>query len=537
MDSEKHFPYLIIGAGPAGLQMAYTLGKQGDRYLVLERSEQPGNFFATFPRHRKLLSINKVFTGCQDLDSRLRYDWNSLLSDDEELLFSRYSRDYFPNASDLQRYLADFASRHRLNVRCGANVARVAKPQDRFEVQLEDGSALTCDRLLVATGLFKPNLPVIQGLELCEHYVDFSVDPAEFADQKVMIIGKGNSAFETAEALTAVTRKIQVCGPNYVRLAWVSHFVGDVRAINNNFLDTYHLKGQNNILDGEPIRVSRRDDGQLAVDVYFASRRCTLTYECDRVLLCTGFRFDGSIFDPSCQPDLAYGGALPAMTSEWESTNIRDLYFLGTLMQMRDRKKTMSSFIHGFRHNLAALDQMFDRKYRGKDWQQVSEIPLEPKALADKVIERVSTAPAMFLQPGFLCDLLSISREENRAFYYEDMPRDYIRDTEGSRHDDFDVISLEYGHVDGYHDPFAMPRGVGVVEDFYLHPILRRFEGGAEAGQFFLPDDLDNDWRLIPSNREALEQYFAERLSGRAPSAQLSGRSYGIMTDASTDGR
>ncbi|MCA9681728.1 MAG: FtsX-like permease family protein [Myxococcales bacterium] len=64
MDSQ--FDYLIIGAGPAGLQLGFHLEQAGLRYRILEASDAPGAFFREFPRHGKLISINKVFTGTDD---------------------------------------------------------------------------------------------------------------------------------------------------------------------------------------------------------------------------------------------------------------------------------------------------------------------------------------------------------------------------------------------------------------------------------------------------------------------------------------
>ncbi|MEU8386157.1 NAD(P)-binding domain-containing protein, partial [Streptosporangium sp. NPDC048865] len=55
--------YVVIGAGPAGLQLGYFLGREGRSYLILEAGPGPGTFFRTFPRHRQLISINKRHTG------------------------------------------------------------------------------------------------------------------------------------------------------------------------------------------------------------------------------------------------------------------------------------------------------------------------------------------------------------------------------------------------------------------------------------------------------------------------------------------
>src|SRR5580692_8704058 len=83
--------YLIIGAGPAGLQLAAELGEAGHDYLVLESGTAPGTFFTRFPRHRQLISINKPHTGTTDPELNLRMDWNSILSSDPDLTFTRYS--------------------------------------------------------------------------------------------------------------------------------------------------------------------------------------------------------------------------------------------------------------------------------------------------------------------------------------------------------------------------------------------------------------------------------------------------------------
>src|SRR5215217_7883647 len=130
--------YLVIGAGPAGLQLGYFLGQAGRDYHILEAGPSPGTFFRTFPRHRRLISINKPHTGWDDPELNLRMDWNSLLSDDRRLLFTRYSPRYFPDADDMVRYLEDFAWVSRLRIQYDARVAHVAR-DGAFRVTDEQG--------------------------------------------------------------------------------------------------------------------------------------------------------------------------------------------------------------------------------------------------------------------------------------------------------------------------------------------------------------------------------------------------------------
>ena len=51
--------------------------------------------------------------------------------------------------------------------------------------------------------------------------------------------------------------------PRPVELAWKTHFLGDLRAVNNNFMDTYILKGQNSVLDADIDLIERVGDEYL----------------------------------------------------------------------------------------------------------------------------------------------------------------------------------------------------------------------------------------------------------------------------------
>ena len=152
MRSEDHiYEYLIIGAGPAGLQLGYYLTRSGRDYLILEASDRAGSYFEKFPRHGQLISINKVHTGYDDPEANLRWDWNSLLTDEADLLFKDYTRDYFPAARHLVRYLGEYAERHGLAIRFGSRAAKVSK-NGHFELVDEAGRTFKSHRLIVATG-------------------------------------------------------------------------------------------------------------------------------------------------------------------------------------------------------------------------------------------------------------------------------------------------------------------------------------------------------------------------------------------------
>ncbi|MCP2245126.1 NAD(P)-binding domain-containing protein [Lentzea aerocolonigenes] len=173
--------YLVIGAGPAGLQMGRFLHRAGRDYVILEAEPGPASFFRMFPRHRVLST-----------------DDNSLF---DGVPFSRYSKRSFPDADDLVRYLEDFA--RPLNVRYNTPVTDL----DRYQA----------GHVIIATGK-KPHVPSIPGIEHAETYASASTDPTAYAGKRVLIIGRGHSAFETADNISTTARLTHTVGRTVQRI-------------------------------------------------------------------------------------------------------------------------------------------------------------------------------------------------------------------------------------------------------------------------------------------------------------------------------
>ncbi|NED72328.1 NAD(P)-dependent oxidoreductase [Streptomyces sp. SID9944] len=529
--------YLIIGAGPAGLQLAASLERDGADYVVLERGSGPGTFFTRFPRHRRLISINKVHTGYDDPELRLRMDWNSLLSDDPELLFTRYGRRYFPPADDMVRYLSDYAARTGVRVRYDTAVERISRDdgdgagdgdgdgdESVFTVTDRTGNTWRTRRLVVATGVPLPNLPSVPGIELAERYDTFDPDPQSFTDQRVLVIGRGNSAFETADSLMETAAVIHVIGSGSLRLAWQSHYVGHLRAVNNNFLDSYQLKSQNAVLDGRVLAVREEEDGFRVPVAFERVEEVVKDLRYDRVIVATGFRMDVSVFDDTCVPDLIVDGRFPALTPVGESVNVPGLYFAGTLMQGADFKKATTGFIHGFRYSVRALHRALRQRHHGEPWP-TRDLGDTVEAAVDAVVSRVNRSSALWQQFGVLGDLLLVG-PDGALRYAEEVP---VRHVPGAvRAGDFGaadahaVITLEYGADHDRVDPFDVTAGrtnqqdVRGLDGRYLHPVVRWYRAGAFVAEHHLTENLENEWDSEEIHRAPLRAFLAAH-RGPAP--------------------
>ncbi|MFF1920297.1 NAD(P)-binding domain-containing protein [Streptomyces sp. NPDC058221] len=519
--------YLIIGAGPAGLQLAAFLERDGADYVVLERGSGPGTFFTRFPRHRNLISNNKVHTGYDDPELRLRMDWNSLLSDDPELLFTRYSPRYFPPADDLVRYLSDFASRTGVRVRYDTAVETVSRDDEGFTVTDHTGKQWRARRLVTATGMTLPNLPSVPGVELAEHYDTIDTDPESYTDQRVLIIGRGNSAFETAENLMENAAVIHLVGSGSLKMAWRTHYVGHLRAVYNNFLDSYQLKSQNALLDGRVLAIHRDEDGFRVPVAFERADEVVKDLRYDRVIIATGFRFDASVFDSTCTPDLIVDGRFPALTPIGESVNVPGLYFAGTLMQGRDFRKSTTGFIHGFRYAVRALHRGLRQRHHGEPWP-VTELGDATQRAVDAVIARVNRSSALWQQFAVLGDLLLLA-PDGTLRYAEEVPVDHVPDAvRGGDFGDVDayaVITLEYGADHDSVDPFDVTAGrktqrdVAGLDGRYLHPVVRWYRDGAFVAEHHVTENLENEWDDEEIHRAPLGTFLAAHRSPAAPVA------------------
>nr|XP_040046461.1 FAD-dependent oxidoreductase domain-containing protein 2 [Gasterosteus aculeatus aculeatus]XP_040046462.1 FAD-dependent oxidoreductase domain-containing protein 2 [Gasterosteus aculeatus aculeatus] len=515
------YDYCVLGAGPSGLQMGYFLSRAKRDYVILERNSGPGSFFNKYPRHRKLISINKIYTGSQNREFNMRHDWNSLLSDRPNLLLKRVSRDFFPPADAFPVYLSMFEKELGLRVRYGVDIGRIGavrSPEGRRYI-LTDQHELdyTCSVLLVASGLWVPQRVEFVGSDLVEGYESISTDPEDYKDQAVLILGKGNSAFETAQSISGRAKLVHMLSSNPVRLAWQTHYVGDLRAVNNDLLDTYQLKS----LDGlaeiplDKIAITQlKEQGWsrsgakkkvnkpkfcVTLKKYLqhqeekngsdARRAETLEYQLDnfsmrkpydRVISCLGFRFNFSIFQSSARPlnsDNAKG-RLPRLTAWYEGDNTPGLFVLGTAAHSRDYRSSAGGFVHGFRYTVRSVHRVLEQRYHGNPWQSTE---LSTTQLQSWILKRINEASGPYQMFEVLGDVILLrgSRcEYVEEFTLQALPRfSSLSGHEVSKHG-LIVLVMQYGKnkVDYLGRGRADTEWTTAWKSNFLHPVLYYYD-------------------------------------------------------------
>lgn len=492
--SQNHYDVLIIGAGPAGIQLGYYLKKAGINYLILEQGSSAGETFKMFPVHRKLISINKIFTGSSDPEFNMRHDWNSLLTDDYGIKFPTYDEKFFPDADNLVKYLADYVDRYDINVKYNTQVTTVDRVDETYAVVDAHANTYTSKNLVIATGFKKPMTPKIPGIEYSVSYVDLDLETRKFENKRVLILGKGNSGFETADHLVPYAALIHIASPNPIKMAWKTHYVGNLRAVNNNLLDTYQLKSQNAVLDAQILNIEKIQNGQLDVTVRYGHAEGEVeVLRYDYVITCTGFKFDTSIFAETAMPELCYMDKFPAIMPSFESVNCPGMYFAGTITHSLDYKKATSGFIHGFRYNCRYLFNMLNEKIRSVPFPH-QVVPKTSKLLTDLMLDRVNRAAGLWQQAGFMTDVFVVN--DGQLTHYKEMPKPYVMNR--FEEQEYFTLNLEYGDpIEG--DPFNVERihrtnTEQAQRSQFLHPVVRHYFGKELLTRHDIIEDLEANW-------------------------------------------
>eukprot|EP00466_Bigelowiella_natans_P002700 jgi/Bigna1/70166/fgenesh1_pg.11_\ len=537
--------YCIVGAGPAGIQMSHFMQTTNPPmdYVVFERDWGPASFFRKYPRHRRLLSINKRFTGRGlstpgDRDYNLRHDWHSFLSNDAgngdvgdggRLLFTHFSDRFFPLADEYLEYVRAFVNKTQPRVLYGHRVYNVKRLKQRRNAAAGCGSDNTCTiddyqyqlkiqkwakgdagaggggggggvkqrggmrkkqnirwyckRLLIATGTGKENVPNWSNVELTESYGSFDANPKRYTDKRIGILGGGNSAWEVINSLMHETAALHQFSGKRV-LAENTHYPGHLRSANTIPFDNYKLKTQD-VWFYEPFPLEnvtvRRDaeSGQVCLfdpmedefrraangswgdqydDGHALNNRDRIMNrqpDCfDHVIRCMGFAFDASgvLGDLADElPRVVYRGLdkFPQISAgRFESTALRNVFFLGANAHAPDFRRSSGGFIYGFRYNIRTLFHHLRHKFHGVPWPQKRFALLQgatgrdggddgkttaavgedgagstPHPLQDEIVARYQTASSFYHMFGVLGDLMVItSRDgEGEVIYYYDV--------------------------------------------------------------------------------------------------------------------
>lgn len=186
MSTKRETDYVhtvIIGAGQAGLAVAYHLAQGGVRFVVLEANKRVGDNW------RKRWDSLRLFTAA-------RYDGIAGMP-------FPAPRFEFPTKDEMADYLEAYSKRFKLPVRTGVKVKSVSRDGGRYIVTTND-RCYEAEHVVVAMANYqKPRIPAFDALapDIVQLHSSGYRNPSQLRPGGVLIVGAGNSGAEIAKEL------------------------------------------------------------------------------------------------------------------------------------------------------------------------------------------------------------------------------------------------------------------------------------------------------------------------------------------------
>ncbi|OKJ02996.1 ArsO family NAD(P)H-dependent flavin-containing monooxygenase [Kitasatospora sp. CB01950] len=303
--AEQHRQVVVIGGGQAGLAAGYYLRRAGLDFAILDAARAPGGAWQHYWDSLRLFSPAEY----SSLPGRP---------------MPHQSGAPYPDARHVAAYLAAYEERYQLPVHRPVHVTGVERSPDHLTVRTSaDTGAWHAQAVVFATGSWqRPFVPAVPGRELFTGHQLHTAGyrrAADFAGQRVVVVGGGNSGAQIAADLTAADlTAADLTAADLTATAetrWVTrrppHFLPDSvdgRALFE--LATHqvraHAAGETHtgvaslgdIVATAPVRAAR-DSGLLTAHPMFDRLSPTgpvwadgSTWDCDTIIWCTGFRPD-----------------------------------------------------------------------------------------------------------------------------------------------------------------------------------------------------------------------------------------------------
>ncbi|KAJ8108380.1 hypothetical protein OPT61_g8212 [Boeremia exigua] len=202
----------VIGAGPAGLVALKNLLEEGFEATAFDRNPYVGGLWQ--------------FTE-DDKTSVLQSTVVNISKERVGRIIAQLEIESYPTAAGIQRYLVSYAEHFKLqsHLRLNSPVRQVKfdDVRQQWTVSFENKEAEYFDKVVVAIGGMTslPNIPTVEGIELFEgtslHSRAFK-KPKDFKGKRVMVVGFGNTAADTATALANVAEKVYIAHRNGARV-------------------------------------------------------------------------------------------------------------------------------------------------------------------------------------------------------------------------------------------------------------------------------------------------------------------------------
>lgn len=204
----------VIGLGPAGLVAVKNLIEEGYDVTGFDRNSYLGGLWQYNEADQTSVMQTTVVNISKERGCFTDYPYPEDVPS-------------YPTAAQVQQYLASYANHFDLAPRLRLNtcVKHVAFDEQggKWALSIEGQGEEYFDKTVIAIGgmVGKPNLPVVEGIEKfgakSVHSRAFK-RPRDYEGKRVMVVGFGNSAADTATQLVGIADKVYIAHRHGARI-------------------------------------------------------------------------------------------------------------------------------------------------------------------------------------------------------------------------------------------------------------------------------------------------------------------------------
>lgn len=187
--------YIIIGAGQAGLAMAYYLHQQGLNYLIVDANSEIGA-----PWLKRWDSL-KLFTPSE---------FNHLPG-----MNFPHKKGHYANKYEVADYLKSYANKFNMPIEFNHKITSLKKVNGIFKLK-SDSKEFEANNVIIATGPFhKPFTPKCHtkiSNEILQIHSEHYKSPSQLQDGNTLVVGAGDSGVQILDEISNSNRAVYFSG-------------------------------------------------------------------------------------------------------------------------------------------------------------------------------------------------------------------------------------------------------------------------------------------------------------------------------------
>jgi hypothetical protein len=166
-------------------------------------------------------------------------------------------------------------------------------------------------------------------------------------------------------------------------------------------------------------------------------------------------------------------GKYPIIGRNYESTNNKKLFFIGSLMHSNDYKQSAGGFIHGFRY---LIEYFFHLNYDGK-FDIINFTNKNLNSLVNHILYRINYSSSIYQMYGQIVDLFIYNTKTKMINYINNVHPSFLRSPSTDVDLVYFMLSLEYSNKienDNISQLGVRTTSIGTESNaILLHPIIR----------------------------------------------------------------